>query len=310
MAPRIRAYRDADWDDWLRMSRALFPTESAGALAEGMRDFRSRFDAQVFVAERESGALAGFVEAGTRAYADGCDTWPVGFIEAWYVDPDLRGTGVGRALVAAAEAWARTRGYREMASDAELDNDDSHRAHRAIGYEEVGRVVQYRKWLVADANASADDQAAPDCVFCRILAGKLPGTFVYRDELCAAFMDIQPVNPGHVLVVPIRHAADLASVDALTVARMMQVAHVLDSAIRASGVRCEGVNLLLADGAAAMQEVFHAHLHVFPRYRGDGFGLRFGPDYANKPVRAALEETANQIRNALDARGAEGTASR
>ena len=62
----------------------------------------------------------------------------------------------------------------------------------------------------------------------------------------------------------------------------------------------EGVNLFLADGEAAMQEVFHSHLHVFPRYRGDGFGLRFGPDYKVRP-RADLERAANRIRSALDA---------
>lgn len=303
MDARVRAYRDADWDEWLRMSCALFPMQSAAELADGMHDFRWRFDAQVFVAERETGALSGFVEAGTRAFADGCDTWPVGFIEAWYVDPDVRGAGMGRALVAAAEDWARTRGYREMASDAEIDSGTSHGAHRAIGYEEVGRVVQFRKVLV-DSNASADDRAVRDCLFCRILASELPGTFVYRDELCAAFMDIQPVNPGHVLVVPIRHAADLAGVDPLTAGRMMQVAQALDSAVRASGVRCEGVNFLLADGAAAMQEVFHAHLHVFPRFRGDGFGLRFGPEHSTKPPRNVLEENAVRIRAALRGRAA------
>ncbi|MBV9880867.1 MAG: HIT family protein [Gemmatirosa sp.] len=139
-----------------------------------------------------------------------------------------------------------------------------------------------------------------DCVFCRILAGELPGTFVHRDADVAAFMDIQPVNPGHVLVVPVRHATHLADLDAESAARLMAVAHRVVAAIRASGVRCEGVNLFLADGEAAMQEVPHVHLHVFPRWRGDGFGLRFGPDYKRKPARAALESVASQIRAALD----------
>jgi histidine triad (HIT) family protein len=80
----------------------------------------------------------------------------------------------------------------------------------------------------------------------------------------------------------------------------MAVAHRVAAALRASGVRCEGVNLFLADGEAAMQEVPHVHLHVFPRWRGDGFGLRFGPDYKHKPPRAALETVASQIRAALD----------
>jgi histidine triad (HIT) family protein len=138
-----------------------------------------------------------------------------------------------------------------------------------------------------------------DCIFCRILAGDAPGSFVYRDEQCAAFMDVQPVNPGHLLVVPTRHAASLAELDAPTAGRLMQVAQRLAAALRASGLRCEGVNLFLADGKAAMQEVFHAHLHVFPRFVGDGFGLRFGPNNRLRPPREALEAAATQLRTAL-----------
>ena len=137
-----------------------------------------------------------------------------------------------------------------------------------------------------------------DCIFCRILEGELPASFVYRDDECAAFMDIQPVNIGHLLVVPVRHGAHLADIDADTAANLMRVGHGAAAALRASGLQCEGVNFFLADGEAAMQEVFHVHLHVFPRYRGDGFGLRFGPHYAKRP-RAELEEAAQQIRQAL-----------
>jgi histidine triad (HIT) family protein len=143
-----------------------------------------------------------------------------------------------------------------------------------------------------------------DCVFCRILAGAAPGTFVYRDEQCAAFMDIQPVNPGHTLVVPTRHAAYLADLDAPTAGRLMQVGQRVAAALRASGLRCEGVNLFLADGEAAMQEVFHVHLHVLPRFSGDGFGLRFGPHYKERPPRGSLEEAAAQIRRGLVSAGA------
>ena len=137
-----------------------------------------------------------------------------------------------------------------------------------------------------------------DCVFCRIVAGEAPASVVYRDERCLAFMDIRPVNPGHLLVVPLRHAAHLADTDAETAAHLMRVAHRLAAALRASGLRCEGVNLFLADGAAAMQEVFHVHLHVFPRWRGDGFGLRFGPDYVVRP-RPELDAAADAIRSVL-----------
>jgi len=144
---RVRPYNDADWAEWLRMSVALFPEYSADDLAKGMREFRTRRDAEVFVVERDDGSPAGFVETGSRPYADGCDTSPVGFVEAWYVDPDVRRAGYGRTLLRAAEDWARGRGYTEMASDALLDNLISHAAHHRAGYEEVGRVVQFRKSL-------------------------------------------------------------------------------------------------------------------------------------------------------------------
>ncbi|HEY3113246.1 MAG TPA: GNAT family N-acetyltransferase [Gemmatimonadaceae bacterium] len=144
---KIRVYRDTDWSDWVRLSLALFPEYRAEELAAGMRDHRARSDAEVFVAERDDGSVAGFVEVGSRPYADGCDTSPVGYIEAWYVEPDVRRSGYGRALLAAAEEWARGRGYREMGSDSRLDNEISHAAHRRAGYDEVDRIVQFRKVL-------------------------------------------------------------------------------------------------------------------------------------------------------------------
>jgi histidine triad (HIT) family protein len=134
-----------------------------------------------------------------------------------------------------------------------------------------------------------------DCIFCRILHGELPASFVYRDDRCAAFMDIQPVNAGHLLVVPIRHASFLADLDSDAAAELMRVGHRAAAALRASGVKCEGVNFFLADGEAAMQEVFHVHLHVFPRFRGDGFGLRFGPDYHTRPERSQLDDIARML---------------
>jgi histidine triad (HIT) family protein len=141
-----------------------------------------------------------------------------------------------------------------------------------------------------------------DCIFCKILKGESEVSLVYRDEVCAAFMDIQPVNPGHLLVVPNRHAAYLADLKEEEGAQIFRVAQRLAAALRQSGVKCEGVNFFLADGEAAMQEVFHVHLHVFPRYDGDGFGLKFPSGYFQKPERKELQEVAEQIRNALEAK--------
>ena len=149
---RIRSVASSDQLEWLRMREALWPSEAAGRGDEHDREIPAFFAnadpaLAVFVAVRPDGSLGGFLEAGTRPYADGCDSSPVGYIEGWYVDPDLRRTGMGRDLVHAAEAWARSLGLTEMASDAEIENSVSLHAHAALGYEEVGRVVQFRKKL-------------------------------------------------------------------------------------------------------------------------------------------------------------------
>jgi histidine triad (HIT) family protein len=131
------------------------------------------------------------------------------------------------------------------------------------------------------------------------MAGKLPASIIYQDDVCCAFTDIQPVNPGHVLVIPIRHAEYLADLDEETGMHMFRIAQRIAEAIRASTITCEGVNLFLADGEMAGQEVFHVHLHVIPRYDGDGFGLRFGPEYGNRPSREEMDDVANRIRQSL-----------
>ena len=138
-----------------------------------------------------------------------------------------------------------------------------------------------------------------DCVFCKLLAGELEVTVVHQDELCTAVMDIQPVTPGHMLVIPNRHAAYLSDLFEDEGAQMFRIGHRLAAAVRQSGVRCEGVNFFLADGEAAGQDVFHAHLHVFPRFAGDGFGLKLPPDYADRPERRELDQIAERIKARL-----------
>lgn len=134
------------------------------------------------------------------------------------------------------------------------------------------------------------------CIFCDISSQRAPASVVIEEERCVAFLDIRPVNPGHTLVIPRRHAASLAELDPLDGAAMFQTARRLALALRASGLRCEGINFYLADGEAAGQEVFHVHLHVIPRYAGDGFRLRFGPGYGQVPLRSELDDLAGQIR--------------
>jgi histidine triad (HIT) family protein len=139
-----------------------------------------------------------------------------------------------------------------------------------------------------------------ECVFCDILAGQSPANFVYRDELCAAFMDIRPVNPGHVLVIPARHAVLLPELDEASLRQMLWVAQRVDAALRESGIKCEAINLFMADGRAAGQEVMHVHLHVIPRYRGDGHHLRFSPAYFLPTPSSELGKKAEMIRRQME----------
>jgi histidine triad (HIT) family protein len=138
------------------------------------------------------------------------------------------------------------------------------------------------------------------CIFCDILMGLKPANFIIRDNWCAAFMDIHPVNPGHVLVVPLQHAAMLGELDDDTTGHLLTVAKRVDGALRSSGIRCEGVNLYLADGRTAGQEVMHVHLHVIPRFSGDGHHLRFNPAYFDRPSNTELERNAMLIRKEME----------
>jgi len=135
------------------------------------------------------------------------------------------------------------------------------------------------------------------CIFCQIAAGELPASFVYQDDRVSAFLDIQPVNPGHLLVVPHRHAETLGELSPDVVGHMMTVAQRLMLRLHDADVRCEGINLFLAEGAVAGQEVDHVHLHVIPRFTGDGFGLRFAADYGAMPQRKELDRMAAAIRD-------------
>jgi histidine triad (HIT) family protein len=138
-----------------------------------------------------------------------------------------------------------------------------------------------------------------ECVFCNIAKGIAQESFVYSDEKVLAFMDIQPVNPGHVLVIPKVHASGMSDLDEETGAHMFKVGMRVAAAVKRSGVKCEGINLLLSDGRAAFQEIFHVHLHVIPRFTGDNLRISFGRSYSVKPERNELDRIASKIRDAL-----------
>jgi diadenosine tetraphosphate (Ap4A) HIT family hydrolase len=137
-----------------------------------------------------------------------------------------------------------------------------------------------------------------DCIFCQIIAGESPASVIYEDDIVLGLMTIGPVTTGHAMIIPKEHAACLADMDEGTGRHLWTITQRTAAAIRASGLRCEGINLFLADGEAAFQEIFHVHMHVFPRYEGDPFKLE--ADWNVKPSRDELDRVAVQIRLAYD----------
>jgi len=131
------------------MRHALWPYQLADHTREVDRYFRGELamPMEVLLAVDDTDGPIGFVELFIRPYAEGCTTSRVAFLEGWYVEPSWRRRGVGAALVRAAEAWARAQGCTEFASDSLIDHTEGHAAHRAVGFEEVERIVCFRKNL-------------------------------------------------------------------------------------------------------------------------------------------------------------------
>ena len=146
----VRPAEASDAGAWLQLRRALWPD---GSEVEHRGDIDRFFagDAReplaALLAENGAGGPVGLAELSIRAYAPGCDTDRVAYLEGWFVVPAARGRGVGRALIAASEEWGWAQGCREFASDAPPDNRVSVAAHRALGFVEVGLVTCFRKDL-------------------------------------------------------------------------------------------------------------------------------------------------------------------
>ena len=141
-----------------------------------------------------------------------------------------------------------------------------------------------------------------NCIFCSIARGRTDVSIVDEDEHTVAFMDIRPVQPGHTLVIPRRHTPLLRDLDDALLQQLWRSAMRVYHALRSSDLRMDALNVMVADGAAAGQEVAHAHVHLVPRTRGDGFGFRFPPGYGAMPPRAQLDVLATRIRGALPGR--------
>jgi histidine triad (HIT) family protein len=136
---------------------------------------------------------------------------------------------------------------------------------------------------------SVPDVTDPDCIFCKIIAGELPGQIIDRDERTVAFMDINPGTRGHLLVVPRRHSRDLLEIDPEDLEATVLAAQRLARRVR-ERLGADGVNLFNSLGRAAWQMVFHFHIHVIPRYTGDPLRLPWRPAPGDPEEIAAVAE--------------------
>jgi aminoglycoside 6'-N-acetyltransferase I len=146
---RIAPVTTDDREVWIDMRGQLWPGSRDTHARDVDRFFarQARDPLAVLIARDDSGRGLGFAELSIRSYAEGCSTDSVAFLEGWFVIPDARGRGVGGALVAACEQWARAQGCSEFASDAEPDNDASIAAHLALGFSDEGLIRCFSKKL-------------------------------------------------------------------------------------------------------------------------------------------------------------------
>lgn len=133
------------------------------------------------------------------------------------------------------------------------------------------------------------------CLFCKIVVGEIPCTKVYEDDTVFAFLDIHPVNIGHTLIVPKVHSVNLYETPDETVAHMMVVAKKLSIAIK-KGMNADGVNIEMNNEPVAGQIIFHTHLHIIPRFKGDGFTHWHG---ARGYEDGEADEVSKKIQNSL-----------
>lgn len=139
-------------------------------------------------------------------------------------------------------------------------------------------------------------------IFAKILRGEISSHRLYEDDRCVAILDIFPVNPGHLLVIPKASAVTVPDLGPELAAHLMAVGARLSAVVRAAAPKCEGVNFWISDGAAAGQEVPHVHLHVIPRFEGDGFGFKMGPHNRKAADQGDLKALADRYRAVLETR--------
>ena len=129
----------------------------------------------------------------------------------------------------------------------------------------------------------------PDCIFCKLIDGEIPCFKLYEDDDTFAFMDINPANEGHALVIPKAHSKDLHTASEASIAATVITAKKIAAAVEKT-LHPDGLNLLQCNGPAAAQSVFHFHMHVLPRRSGDELKLNWGPKPGNMDAIGAVAE--------------------
>ena len=138
------------------------------------------------------------------------------------------------------------------------------------------------------------------CIFCKIINKELPASLVFEDEHCIAFLDINPIAEGHVLVIPKQHYERFSEIKNETSGHLFKIGQKILKAIEESDIKCEGANLFLSDGTVAGQEVMHSHLHILPRSKNDGQRVGFSHSDSMQLSRKRLDEIADKISKFID----------
>ncbi len=138
-----------------------------------------------------------------------------------------------------------------------------------------------------------------NCIFCEIIKGNADASLIYKNDKVTAFMDLYPINKGHVLVVPNEHHMKFTNLSEGVPSEMFSAAQKILKAIEKTDIACEGANIFLCDGEVAGQDVMHSHLHIAPRFSGDGYRMGFSGASPYESTRDQLDNTAKLIKEEL-----------
>lgn len=143
----ILPVRETQFEDWLRLRKDVYNSVDDEFHRQEMALILNDPEKECLLAVSDAGSAFGMVEMSLRNVVDGCLTTPVGYVEGIFIEPAHRGSGIARLLLQRAEDWCRSKGCREIATDAELDNEEAQRFHQRMGFVETYRIVEFRKSL-------------------------------------------------------------------------------------------------------------------------------------------------------------------